>query len=195
MRVNEIFYSLQGEGRWTGRAAVFLRLSGCNLKCSFCDTSHEGYTEMSVAEIVAAIGVHPARHVVITGGEPSLQLDAELPGELRSRGYYVQIETNGSVALSADVLDMIDWVTCSPKDAPVRIGRIDELKVVYRGEGQSMDAYETMVQDYGALPYLQPCDVGEASANARITASAIDYIKSHPHWTLSLQTHKMLDIR
>lgn len=150
---------------------------------------------MSVAEIVAGIEAYPARHVVITGGEPSLQIGAELLGELKLRGYYVQIETNGSVALPPDVLGMIDWVTCSPKDAPVRIGRIDELKVVYRGEGQSMDAYETMAQDYGALPYLQPCDVGEASANARITASAIGYIKSHPQWTLSLQTHKMLDIR
>ena len=182
MRVNEIFCSLQGEGHWTGRAAVFVRFSGCNLKCPFCDTSHEDYREMGVEEIVEEVGMHPARHVVITGGEPSLQIDAELLGALRSCGYYVQIETNGSVALPPEVLGRIDWVTCSPKDAPVRIGRIDELKVVYRGAGEAMDTYEAMAREYGALPYLQPCDVGEASENARITASAIDYVKNHPQW-------------
>lgn len=192
MRVNEIFYSLQGEGRFTGTAAVFIRLSGCNLQCSFCDTRHDTYTEMSEAEIVHAAAAYPARHVVITGGEPTLQLTRSLVDALHEAGKFVQIETNGSMALDSSLVQAIDWITCSPKSLPVKIGRVDELKVVY--EGQEMAPYEAMARNYGAYLSLQPCDTGDSVKNNRYLNDAVDYIKSHPAWRLSLQTHKLIHI-
>lgn len=192
MRVNEIFYSLQGEGRFTGTAAIFIRLSGCNLRCSFCDTRHDDYTLYTENDIVAAIASYPARHVVITGGEPTLQLTRLLVDKLHEAGRFVQIETNGSIALELDVVAAIDWITCSPKALPVKIGRIDELKVVY--EGQDMAPYEAMARSYGAYRSLQPCDTGDADRNASLLDGAVAYIKEHPEWRLSLQTHKLIHI-
>ena len=110
-RINEIFYSLQGEGYYTGTPAVFLRMSGCNLKCGFCDTSHESHTVMTIDEIIDAVTDFPARHIVITGGEPTLQLDAALTTRLKEEGFYIQIETNGT----HPVAPAVDWVTVSPK--------------------------------------------------------------------------------
>ena len=86
MRINEIFYSLQGEGYWTGTPAVFVRFSGCNLKCGFCDTEHGGFVDMSEEEIVAAVNSFPARHVVLTGGEPALQISVSLLSRLKGYG-------------------------------------------------------------------------------------------------------------
>lgn len=192
MRVNEIFYSLQGEGRFTGTAAIFIRLSGCNLRCSFCDTRHDDYTLYTENDIVAAIASYPARHVVITGGEPTLQLTRLLVDKLHEAGKFVQIETNGSIALEPDVVAAIDWITCSPKALPVKIGRVDELKVVY--EGQDMVPYEAMARSYGAYRSLQPCDTGDADRNASLLDGAVAYIKEHPEWRLSLQTHKLIHI-
>ncbi len=192
MRVNEIFYSLQGEGRFTGTAAIFLRLSGCNLRCSFCDTRHDSYTEMTEAEIVHAISAYPARHVVITGGEPTMQLTQSLVDALHEAGKFVQIETNGSIALAPSLAQAIDWITCSPKSLPVRIGRVDELKVVY--EGQELAPYEAMARDYGSALCLQPCDTGDTVKNTSLLDAVVDYIKKHPAWRLSLQTHKLIHI-
>lgn len=192
MKVNEIFYSLQGEGRFTGTAAVFVRLSGCNLRCSFCDTRHESYTRFTEAEIVARVSEWPARHVVITGGEPTLQLTRTLVGLLHDAGKFVQIETNGSIALDPELVEDIDWITCSPKTLPVKIGRIDELKVVY--EGQDMEPYNAMARSYEAYRSLQPCDTGHAAKNALLLDATVDYIKNHPEWHLSLQTHKLIHI-
>ena len=136
MKVNEIFYSLQGEGYHTGTPAVFIRLSGCNLQCPFCDTQHENGTNMAEDEIVAEVAKHPATLVVITGGEPAMQLTASLVESLHLIGRKVAVETNGTLPLPQEV----DWITLSPKDAylgpqaaPV-LTRADELKVVYDGE-------------------------------------------------------------
>ena len=135
MRINEIFYSLQGEGSFTGTPAVFIRFSGCNTKCPFCDTQHEEYVEMTEDEILAEVKKYPANHVVITGGEPTLQLTPSLCQKLQENLFFVQIETNGSVKLDSkfNLKDqeesLIDWVTCSPKNLPIKIQRIDELKV------------------------------------------------------------------
>ena len=106
--VNEIFYSLQGEGRFTGTPAVFVRFAGCNRRCEFCDTDFSESTPMSADEIVAEVEKYPARHVVFTGGEPTLSLDSELCGMLKDRAHYLQIETNGS----NPVPRAIDWGTC-----------------------------------------------------------------------------------
>ena len=194
MRVNEIFYSLQGEGSYAGTPAVFVRLSGCNLKCPFCDTRHEAYQEYTDREILQEIMKYsPCRFVVITGGEPCLQLTGELVNLLHEHNCFVAIETNGTIPLC----DGIDWVVCSPKvgfcpDAGLKLQHIDELKVVYNGKGQDMSLYD----DIRAEEYcLQPCDVGDADENRRILAETIDYIKAHPKWRLSLQTHKLLGIR
>ena len=193
MRVNEIFYSLQGEGYHSGTPAVFVRLSGCNLHCPFCDTKHEDGREMTDGEIVAEVERHPARLVVITGGEPSLQLTDSLVDALHSAGKTVAVETNGTRPLPSHV----DWITLSPKDtwlgpqaAPV-LTRADELKVLY-DDNSEPQAYEGIEVDHR---FLQPCDTGDATRNAQITAAAVKYIKGHPQWRLSLQIHKILDIQ
>lgn len=193
MRVNEIFYSLQGEGYHSGEAAVFVRLSGCNLRCPFCDTAHEGGEAMDEAEVVAEVSKYPARLVVVTGGEPSLQLTATLVEALHAAGRRVAVETNGTRLLPSNV----DWVTLSPKDAYVGrqavpvLTRADELKVVFDGEHEPA-AYETIEV---AHRFLQPMDCGDPVRNARITAAAVDYIGRHPQWRLSLQIHKMINIK
>lgn len=180
MKINEIFYSLQGEGAFAGTPAVFVRLSGCNRSCSFCDTDFAAFTEMTPEQIVEEAAKHPARHVVITGGEPALQITPEFVGMLKQAGFFVQIETNGSLP----VPDAIDWITCSPKARPWKIQRVDELKVVYQGQ----DVEEIASHFSPKVKCLQPC-------SGLNTAETIEYILAHPQWRLSLQTHKLLDIR
>ena len=189
MKINEIFCSIQGEGYHTGVPAVFIRTSGCNLRCAFCDTLHDEGWEMSIAEIVVAPSAFRPRHAVITGGEPSLQ--GELPqlvDALHEVGFYVQIETNGTRPLPAS----IDWVTCSPKVlAQTVVTQPNELKVVY--QGQDMQPYEQ-----GFRPQvwsLQPCDTGNRERNAELLEATIRYVTDHPQWRLSLQTHKLIGVR
>lgn len=126
MRVNEIFYSLQGEGVHAGRPAIFVRLSGCNRACPFCDTDFSHFAEMSESQIIAEIENFPAEIVIFTGGEPALQLSDSLVKAVQATGRKVHIETNGSLP----VPDSIDWITCSPKTPPFNIQRVDELKVL-----------------------------------------------------------------
>ncbi len=180
-RVNEIFYSLQGEGYYTGSPAVFLRFSGCNLACDFCDTDHFHGEEMDLPEILEKISVYPSRHIVITGGEPSLQLDNELVNLLHDAGYYIQVETNGTHPLPEEV----DWVTCSPKEGgECVLKKIDELKVVFLGQD-----VDEIASRYPAMHYfLQPCSCSN-------TTETVEYILSHPYWRLSLQTHKLINIQ
>lgn len=181
-RVNEIFYSLQGEGHHTGRAAVFVRFSGCNRRCAFCDTDFASFVEMTAADILAVVNRYTSQHVILTGGEPALQVDDELVGALKSCGKYIQIETNGSLP----VPDGIDWITCSPKEPPYGIERIDELKIVFEGGGRKI---EGLREYYGVEAcYLQP-------RSGENTAETVAYILDHPWWRLSLQTHKLIDIK
>lgn len=196
MKVNQIFYSLQGEGRYTGVPAVFLRLSGCNMHCWFCDTRHEEGNEMTEEEILTVLSAYPTRHIVITGGEPLMQLTPYLTDLLHKAGYYIQIETNGILPLPDGV--SIDWITCSPKGrvkgntpSPIRLQRVDELKVVFEDPAQDLSAYESVpAQEYR----LQPCDVKDEARNQAILRATIQYLLDHPKWHLSLQTHKLLDI-
>jgi organic radical activating enzyme len=181
MNVNEIFYSLQGEGYHTGSAAVFVRLSGCNRACDFCDTDFSHFVEMTEEEIVEAVTTHPARIVVITGGEPALQLTRSLVEKLHLAGRSVHVETNGSLSLP----DNVDWVTCSPKTPPYEVQRIDELKIVYRTE---IDPEQIAKQLPPAqVHYLQPL-------SGLNTTQTVQYILEHPRWRLSLQTHKLIHI-
>lgn len=191
-RINEIFYSLQGEGRHTGRAAIFVRFSGCNLKCPFCDTDFQSYDELTGCEIAAELQRwEQCRFVVLTGGEPSLQVDDELVALLKARGYYLAMETNGTHS----VTEGIDWVTLSPKSAftggglPLAVTSANELKVVF--DGCSPDDYDHITAEYR---YLQPCDTGDKKRNDVIMAQCVEYIKKNPKWRLSLQTHKLINI-
>ena len=194
MKVNEIFYSLQGEGYHVGSAAVFVRLSGCNLHCPFCDTQHESGIEMSDEEIVEQVRQYPARLVVVTGGEPSLQLTRSFVNALHDADKMVAVETNGTHRLPGNV----DWITLSPKDkylgaeAKVVLNIVDEIKIVFEGE-HAPDMYNGIMCTHGR--FLQPCDTGDAERNAAIREAAIEYIKKDPRWRLSLQIHKMLNIR
>ena len=148
-KVNEIFYSLQGEGANAGTPAVFVRFAGCNLRCPFCDTDFDSYTEMSADEIADEVGQYPADFVVLTGGEPSLQVDENLVAVLRSRDLVIAIETNGTHPLPYD----IDWVTLSPKEgSQIVLTEADEVKVVY--VGQDVEPYLNIPADHH---FLQPC--------------------------------------
>ena len=179
-KINEIFYSLQGEGFHTGTPAVFIRFSGCNLKCPFCDTHHEEGTLMSDEEILAEVRKYPARTVILTGGEPSLWIDEELINLLHQAGKFICIETNGTHPLP----DGIDCITCSPKQGgELKLTRMDEVKVVY--EGQDLTAYELLPATHF---FLQPC-------SCKNTAETVAYVLANPKWRLSLQTHKLIDIR
>lgn len=188
MKVNEIFYSLQGEGHFTGTPAVFVRLSGCNLSCPFCDTQHQHGTQMTEEEIVEAIAEYPARHIVITGGEPTMQLTNSLIDKLHAAGWFVQIETNGTLPVPED----IDWVTCSPKEGgEVVLDEVDELKLLYP---------TAISPDDDSLPRakelrLQPLDTGDEARNREFVEQTIQYLLAHPEWKLSLQTHKILNVR
>lgn len=193
-RINEIFYSLQGEGRNTGRPAVFIRFAGCNLRCPFCDTEFTAYREMTDGDILREIAPYPARLVILTGGEPTLQADEALIERLHACGYSVAMETNGTHQPPPGV----DWLTVSPKAGylpgqpkarPV-VRQCDELKCVFDGL--------TPVDDFGinAKHYLlQPCDTGDEARNRQITEQCVAYILSHPRWQLSLQTHKLIGVR
>lgn len=192
MRVNETFLSLQGEGHFTGTPAFFLRLAGCNLACPFCDTNHQSYYEMSEDEIVEEASRHKPRHIVITGGEPALQLTKSLVDKLHEAGFFIQVETNGTLPLP----EGIDWVTCSPKSSPIRENlKVDELKVLFMGNGTDPEASLLGGRLGGGLLFLQPLDTGDEEKNRIILRDTIAYILEHPKWSLSLQTHKMLGIK
>lgn len=192
-RVNEIFFSLQGEGFWTGTPMVFVRLSGCNLKCPFCDTDHSAFQEMTAGEIVkeAMAAGNTCRRICLTGGEPSLQADEALLSAFHEAGYTVHMETNGTLPLPAGV----DWITLSPKNqvfglmgnGAVILKRADEVKLVL-APGVDPSAWEHFPATWH---FLQPCDAG----GRMNTEETVSYIKAHPLWRLSLQTHKLLGIR
>ncbi len=195
-RVNEIFYSIQGEGRWAGRPAIFVRFSGCNLKCPFCDTDFRYFEEMGVTDIlqkVQEVGGN-CKFIVLTGGEPTLQVDEQLTALLHKWGYYLSMETNGT----HQVPEGIDWVTCSPKslffadteNAKPVISNASELKVVFDGEHAISDC--GIDAEYY---YVQPCDTGDEARNADILQQTLAFVEAHPKWSLSLQLHKIINVK
>jgi len=207
--VKEIFFTLQGEGANSGRAAVFCRFTGCNLwngkesgrahaVCKFCDTDFVGVGPDggrfpdATALAHAVSGKWPAedragrRFVVCTGGEPLLQLDEPLIDAFHERGFRVAVETNGT----QDAPRGLDWICVSPKagaDLVLRAG--NELKLVYPQRGAAPETFEDLQFDQW---FLQPMDGPDRDANTR---AALEYCLAHPRWRLSLQTHKTLGIR
>ena len=205
--VKEIFYTLQGEGRNAGRAAVFCRFAGCNLwsgrasdradaTCQFCDTDFVGIdglgggrfaTPAALAEAVADAwpGDAPGRLVVLTGGEPLLQVDTPLLNALHAHGFEAAVETNGTLPAPAG----IDWLCVSPKaGAPLRLLAGDELKLVYPQPGAEPERFAELAFTH---KLLQPMDGDALAANM---AAAVAYCLANPAWRLTLQTHKMLGI-
>ena len=192
MKVNEIFHSLQGEGYNTGKSAVFVRLAGCNLQCPFCDTNHTAFEEMTEEQIAEVVVQYPANMVVITGGEPALQLTSSLVDKLHAKRKTVAVETNGTLPLPKNV----DWITVSPKqDFVGEVGKCvithaNEVKVIFDGEHPVSDCGIT-AEHY----YVQPCDTGDNDKNRQINDLCVEFVKQNPKWQLSLQTHKLLGIR
>jgi len=193
-RVNEIFYSLQGEDYHSGTPAVFVRFSGCNLHCAFCDTQHQAGEMMSLQEIVDEVNKYPiASLVVLTGGEPSLFIDEAFAAELKQKtGKQIAIETNGTRPLPNN----LDWVTLSPKlsfeggDAePCVLKRCDELKVVYLG--QDLAQYDEIQARHR---FLQPCFVEDLKQRKANLQACVEAVKNYPNWRLSLQIHRVLNI-
>ena len=203
--VKEIFLTLQGEGMQAGRRAVFLRFAGCNLwsgreqdrataQCNFCDTDFVGvdgenggrYDAGALAAKVEELwGKDEERLVVITGGEPMLQLDPALIDALHGRGFEIAMESNGTLPAA----DGIDWICVSPKagtDVVQRAG--DELKLVWPQPG--VDPQQLLGWDFRHF-LIQPMDCADAAAARQ---AAIDYVLAHPEWRLSLQTHKLLGL-
>lgn len=196
-RVNEIFYSLQGEGYHSGVPAVFVRFSGCNLRCPFCDTDHSSGSGMTDDEIVAEINRYPAHWIILTGGEPSLQIDEDFLQTLHNAtGKRIAIETNGSNALPKG----IDWVTVSPKtgiggnvELPLRVTFANEIKVV--DTGQPLEPYFTLdCRRDSTLMYLQPCFVGDPDTLRANISRTVNRVLADPRWRLSAQTHRFLNI-
>lgn len=195
-KINEIFYSLQGEGINAGTPAIFIRFAGCNLHCPFCDTDFDKSEDYRVAGIVltaASLAKSPLL-IVLTGGEPTLQVDNELLQALHLAfpDSQIAIETNGS----RPIINGIDFVTCSPKTEFTKeyktIERADEVKVVFDGSNNPAD-WEARIK--AVRYYLQPCDTGDKAKNDEIIRKSVEYCKAHPKWRLSLQQHKILNIR
>lgn len=193
-RINEIFYSIQGEGEYTGSAAVFIRFSGCNLKCPFCDTDFKSFVEATAEQILSRVMElsSSCRFVVLTGGEPTLQADIALCDMLHKAGYYIAMETNGT----KPVMFPVDWVTVSPKQPFVgsvgapSIRKADEVKVVFDGINVP-STFGIEAEHY----YLQPCDTGDEKKNERILQECLKFILAQPKWKLSLQTQKIINVR
>jgi len=214
-KINEIFYTLQGEGAHSGIPAVFVRFSGCNLRCPWCDTEFADFTEMTAGQIVAEalelydIPNERRKMVVLTGGEPSLQADAALVEALHAAGFYICIETNGTRPLP----DGIDWITCSPKEAslqhsaishqPLALKKVNEVKVVFTGDYDpeiwrtQIEAEHWMLQPLrytGEWLIEHAVDEWEDDRNDNLD-DTVRYILSHPFWRLSVQFHKIVGLR
>jgi len=207
--VKEMFYTLQGEGANAGQPAVFCRFAGCNLWsgreedrssaiCQFCDTdfvgtdgTHGGKFDSAPALAAAIASFWPDtdtahRFVVLTGGEPLLQVDEALVEALHALGFTIAVETNGTVLPPKG----IDWLCMSPKAGSQRVVATgQELKLVYPQAGAEPALYEALNFEHF---YLQPMDGPNAAAN---TAAAVAYCQANPRWRLSVQTHKLIGIR
>jgi 7-carboxy-7-deazaguanine synthase len=207
--VKEIFLTLQGEGVHAGRRAVFLRFTGCNLWsglekdrataiCQFCDTDFVGmdgenggrYDVTTLADKIGALWGKGTdhRYIVMTGGEPMLQIDGDLIAALHARHFTVAIESNGTIAAHPN----IDWLCISPKAGSAVVQKTgDELKLVWPQTGTDIDAIETW--DFANF-LIQPMDSGEIQTNKANVAAATELVMARPKWRMSLQDHKILGL-
>lgn len=191
LNVNEIFYSLQGEGGRTGQASIFIRLAKCNLACSFCDTDFERGVKMTLDEVYNEIKQYSCKWIIWTGGEPALQLTDQIVAYFKEKGFKQAIETNGTKKLPKG----LDYITCSPKQnfEKVRelIPEVDELRFpIQKGDP---------LPDISVLPKTNHYLLSPIFDDLEVIQENVDYcislIKETPLWALSLQTHKLIGIR
>ena len=191
----EIFHSVQGEGYHAGIPSIFIRFGGCNLRCAWCDTDFDVWTDMSIGEIVNELSKYDCDRIIFTGGEPALQDLVTLSACLKPLGYYLSVETNGTIVIPTGI---IDWICVSPKDQEYKNLKIkqrigDELKVVYLGQDLSM--YDELKDGFENL-FLQPLyDEGQNTEwNGMSFHSTFEKVRNNPEWRLSLQTHKWMGV-
>jgi len=190
LKIVDIFYSIQGEGKFSGYPCIFIRLHGCNLDCYFCDEDlHKGaYESFTYAEILQKIKEHPSRHVVITGGEPSLNDINEFIDALHEKGYSVAVETNGYKFVN---IKNADWITYSPKDwNALHVEGFNEYKFVV---GHQSDIKKLLHIKSNKPIYIQP-QSNKDTVDKKNTDFCIDLVKKNPHFRLSVQLHKYLGV-
>ena len=191
LRVKEIFYSLQGEGGRQGEASIFIRLSGCNLNCDFCDTDFSGGEDMSWKQILSKIEQYPCRWLVWTGGEPTLQLTDDCLMFFKSAGFRQAIESNGHNHLS----QLLDYTVVSPKGiadyAKKNNPQIDEIRLPAR-KGDIFPLVDSLPQ--AIHYYISPIFSESVKETMSNIAWCVEQIKKNPQWKLSLQMHKLIGI-
>lgn len=190
LTVNEIFYSLQGEGGRAGEASIFIRLTKCNLACSFCDTDFANGEDMTLDKILTEIKQYPCKWIIWTGGEPTIQLKSEYLAFFREHGYKQAIETNGTRRLP----DGLDYITCSPKQdyesIRTRIPVVDEIRMpIQVGDNVPDITVFPQADNY----FLSPVFDGD-KINQQNVDYCVEMIKKYPAWRLSLQIHKLIHI-
>ena len=187
LQVNEIFYSIEGEGLRVGQPTTFVRLARCNLRCFFCDTEFDTFTEVSIDDILTEVERHTADWVCLTGGEPLGQNVAPLCRALGKAGYRLCIETNGTLSPPDELLELIEHWTVSPKARAIARGlsRIAELKYVV-GKSFREDTVDESRADH---VYLQP-----ESSKPEYVQKTLEILMRHPDWRLSCRIHKMLHL-
>ncbi|MBO7482359.1 MAG: 7-carboxy-7-deazaguanine synthase QueE [Kiritimatiellae bacterium] len=189
----EVFESLQGEGRNTGRPCVFVRFAGCNLACPWCDTDVATRFSLSLDGLLAEIGQYRSKSVILTGGEPTLVKEMpELVAALKARGYWIGVETNGTN--DADWLQFADYVACSPKvEYPDRIalGKADEVRIVASSEAAAAFCREVRGKIAATDYYVSPCE-RDGSIDFATAKSVMQQLDG---WSLSVQLHKLLGFR
>tara|TARA_R110002167_G_scaffold143936_16_gene333571 strand:- start:8533 stop:9108 length:576 start_codon:yes stop_codon:yes gene_type:complete len=190
MKVNEIFYSIQGEGYRAGEASIFIRLSDCDMTCGFCDTEFESGEELSNDELLVKIQKYPCGWIVWTGGEPTLQLQESHVEYFKSKGYLQAIETNGNNRAPKG----IDWVACSPKVAEHVVAKnfpdgVDELRYVRHANHLAVPEPKVKARHC----YLSPRFDGN-DMNKKNLQKCIELILKNSKWKLSLQSHKLLNV-
>ena len=187
LQINEIFYSIEGEGSRVGQPTTFVRLAKCNLRCKFCDTEFDSFSEMDLDTICAEVRRHTATWVCFTGGEPLGQNIEPLARRLKDAGYQLHIETNGVLSPNPRLFELIDHWTVSPKRHPVAAGfeRITELKYVV-GKAFREDRVE---EGLAEQIYLQP-----ESSEPRFVQKCLEILARHPDWRLSCRIHKIIGL-
>lgn len=192
-QINEIFKSLQGEGYNQGKEVIFIRLSGCNLSCEWCDTNHEDGELMSVDDIIIAINEYNCKSVIITGGEPSIHNLTPLLLALKENGYWIAIESNGTNSLDK-YKDLIDYISISPKSVTIQ-KRANEIRVV--NDNLSVNDLQEIETRFTANNYFISPLEQNGLFNIKESIELLGKINavSNHHWSISLQMHKLSGIR